>query len=89
MTQTSHSRSRGDIEAWLTRELATALEVPVDQVDPERSFLELGLGSRTVVGISGRLQKWLNMRVSPTALFEYPTVHSLAAHLSGEQTQQL
>ena len=77
-------RSREDIEEWLAREIAQVIDVPESEVERHRNILELGVGSRTVVRLSGRLQKWLGIKLPPTILFEYPTVEALAAHLSGE-----
>ena len=55
---------------------------PKTEIECDRNILELGVGSRRVVAISGRLQKWLNVKLPPTLLFEYPTVEELAQHLS-------
>ncbi|MFO0724755.1 MAG: acyl carrier protein [Myxococcota bacterium] len=79
--------SRTDIEAWLTKEVAEALEAAAADIDVDRNFLELGISSRGVVGISGRLQKWLGTRLSPAIFFEYSTIRSLAAHLAGESAE--
>src|SRR5437870_5629604 len=77
-------RGRREIEAWLVREIAQVLDVPESEVECDRNILDLGVGSRRVVAISGRLQKWLNLKLPPTILFEYPTVEELAAHLSAD-----
>jgi acyl carrier protein len=77
-------RSREDIEAWLAREIGQVIDIPESEVERHRNILELGVGSRTVVRLSGRLQKWLGIKLPPTILFEYPTVEALAEHLSGE-----
>jgi phthiocerol/phenolphthiocerol synthesis type-I polyketide synthase D len=83
MSGSRTARSQQEIEAWLAREIADVIGVPDDQVERDRNFLELGVSSRRVVSISGRLQKWLGVKVPPTIVFEYPTIEALAAHLSG------
>ena len=77
-------RSRQDIEAWLAREISEVTGMPAADVDRECNFLELGVSSRRVVGISGRLQKWLGVKLPPTIVFEYPTIEALAEHLAGD-----
>ena len=79
-------RTREEIEGWLAREIAEVIGVPEQEVERQRNILELGVGSRTIVRLSGRLAKWLGIKLPPTILFEYPTVEALAAHLSGEGT---
>lgn len=81
-------RTKKEIEDWLVRELAEALAVGEAEVDPAVSFLEMGIGSRSAVGISGRLQKWLGAKLPATLLFEHPTIDALAAHLSGETAEK-
>jgi acyl carrier protein len=74
--------SRGEIEGWLIREMAQTLEVAETEIDPDRNFFELGIGSRRIVAMSGRLKKWLRIDLPPTLLFEYATVHELSEHLA-------
>ena len=58
------------------------LDVPESEIECDRNILDLGVGSRHAVAISGRLKKWLTVKLPPTLLFEYPTIEELAAHLS-------
>lgn len=75
-------RSRQEIETWLIQDIARVLEIPESDVECDRNLFEFGLGSRRVAAISGRLQKWLSVKLPPTLLFEYPTIEELAAHLA-------
>jgi acyl carrier protein len=74
--------SRGEIEGWLIREMAETLEVPEADIDPDQNFFELGIGSRRIVAMSGRLKKWLHIDLPPTLLFEYATVRELSDYLA-------
>jgi hypothetical protein len=36
------------------------------------------------VALSGKLEEWLGRRLSPTLIYNYPTIAALANHLAGE-----
>jgi acyl transferase domain-containing protein/acyl-CoA synthetase (AMP-forming)/AMP-acid ligase II/pimeloyl-ACP methyl ester carboxylesterase len=78
------SRS-AQIECWLTQQLATVLQLPVDQIDPETPFSSFGLDSLQAVQLSAQLEDWLGVPLAPTLIYDYPTIAALAAHL-GAQT---
>ncbi|MDA0265730.1 MAG: acyl carrier protein [Cyanobacteria bacterium] len=69
------------IEAWLIAQLAACLNTPAEDIDPEVPFDSYGLDSAEAVGLSGELEDWLQRKVSPTLLYDYPTVAALAEHL--------
>ena len=70
------------IAAWLVVKLAGPLGVPAAEIDPTRPFANFGLGSLRAVGLAGELEEWLGRPLSPTLLYEYPTVETLARHLA-------
>jgi acyl transferase domain-containing protein/SAM-dependent methyltransferase/acyl carrier protein len=72
------------IRAWLIDALASAVETPASEIDPRTPFASYGLPSREAVILSGDLQDWLGRPLSPTLLYEFPTIDSLAAHLGNE-----
>lgn len=72
------------IETWLVGRLATCLDAAIDEIDPDAPFDSYGLDSAEAVGLSGELEDWLQRRVSPTLLYDYPTIAALAEHLGGE-----
>jgi hypothetical protein len=49
----------------------------------ETSFFDAGGSSMLMVWVQQQLQAELGLRVPVLALFEYPTVRTLAAHLAG------
>ena len=77
--------SEKEIQDWLVARIAKALDASSDRIDVEAPFARLGLDSRTAVGMSGELEKWLGRRLSPTLIWDFPTIAALARHLhSGE-----
>ncbi|HEX8112639.1 MAG TPA: beta-ketoacyl synthase N-terminal-like domain-containing protein, partial [Kofleriaceae bacterium] len=75
--------SAGDIEAWLVRHLAERLDVSCDAIDPCEPFASHGLTSREAVVLSGELEEWLERTLSPTLVWEHPTIRDLARFLAG------
>lgn len=75
-------RSLEQIEDILIASLADALYMPADEIDPDRSFQELGLDS--VVGVEWIrvLNSRFGIELAATRVYDYPTVRSLAAHIA-------
>ena len=74
-----------DIRTAIVGEVAAELQIPAEQVDPEASFMRLGLTSLQSMRIVNRLRTELNMHIDPVALFEYETVEELAEFLVDDQ----
>ncbi|MDG4810844.1 SDR family NAD(P)-dependent oxidoreductase [Micromonospora sp. WMMD1120] len=70
----------------LTRELsqvcAEVLKVDVDELDPEEELSAYGLDSILMMTLLNRLEARFDTVVEPSAVSEYPTIASLAAHLA-------
>ena len=71
-----------EIRAWLVGQIAAILSLPEDDVDPDETFDSFGLASRDAVSLSGDLEDYLSRRLSPTLLYQYPTINKLAEHLA-------
>ncbi|MEU8814275.1 type I polyketide synthase [Actinoplanes sp. NPDC048796] len=54
-----------------------------DDIDPARTFKELGLDSAMAVDLRGRLAVALGVRATPAMIFDHPTPARLARHLGG------
>ncbi|AGA31109.1 hybrid non-ribosomal peptide synthetase/type I polyketide synthase [Singulisphaera acidiphila] len=72
-----------EIEAWLIARVAATLGIQAKQIDTQTPFAGYGLSSLQAVGLAGELQDWLGQPLSPTLVYEYPTIGELAGHLAG------
>ncbi len=76
--------SAAKIQSWIASYLAELLEVDPEEVDISLPFDRYGLDSAVAIGLTGDLEEWLNTRLDPTLLYDYPTVSALSKHLAAE-----
>ncbi len=78
------------IIAWLTQRLSRHVGVDPKEIDIKRPLAHYGLDSKDAVDISGEMQEWLGCNLSPTLLWKYPTIESLANYLvTGEANRRV
>nr|VFK24452.1 MAG: malonyl CoA-acyl carrier protein transacylase [Candidatus Kentron sp. MB] len=82
-TNTETNASFSAIRNWLTTKIAQLSGASADTIETGRPFAHYGLDSAAVVGLSGELGEWLGESLSPTLIYDYPTIDSLALHLAG------
>lgn len=70
------------IRSWLITNIASVVNMDPARIDPNQTFDNYGLDSLQAVSLSGDLETWLGREVSPTVVWDYPTVDQLARHLS-------
>lgn len=70
------------IRRWLIANIASVVNMDPAQIDIQQTFDNYGLDSLQAVSLSGDLENWLNREISPTVVWDYPTVEQLARHLS-------
>jgi acyl-CoA synthetase (AMP-forming)/AMP-acid ligase II/acyl carrier protein len=75
--------STAEIERWLVERIAARLRLPPAQVHITTPFLEFGIGSVDAVEIAAELERWLERRISPTAIYNHPNIAALARWLAG------
>ncbi len=73
------------IQNWLVAQLSRVLQVEPQDIDIQEPFTSYGLTSVDAVGLSGDLEEWLGLSLSPTLAYDYPTIETLARHLAGER----
>ncbi|HEY9801605.1 MAG TPA: type I polyketide synthase [Leptolyngbyaceae cyanobacterium] len=75
------------IEDWLISKICEQLP-SAEEIDTQQPLFNYGLSSLAAVSISGELQEWLGREVSPTLLYDYPTIESLARYLTHNDHHQ-
>jgi acyl carrier protein len=73
------------IRTWLITNIASVVNMEPASIDIRQTFDNYGLDSLQAVSLSGDLEIWLNREISPTVVWDYPTVEQLARHLSENQ----
>lgn len=77
--QTAHDAT---IETWLVHHLSEQLGIAEDTIDLHKPLTEYGLDSMVGVSLAGDLEEWLGLQLSPTLLWDYPTIALLTHHLA-------
>lgn len=70
------------IRDWLVVKVAQHAEMDPDSIDTRAPFAQWGLDSIVMVSISGELEEWLERRLAPTLLYDYPSIEQLAKQLA-------
>ena len=71
-----------EVVTWLTLKFADWLEVPVEELDPQRPISSYGLDSISAVTLSVQLEDELGVELDTAVLWDRPTLSSLAEHLT-------
>jgi myxalamid-type polyketide synthase MxaD len=71
-----------EVQSWLVSKLSERLGLKPEGVDVRKPFTSYGLSSRDAVELAGELAAWLGRRLSPTLIYEYPSVEALSNYLS-------
>ncbi len=75
--------SAREIRDWLATRVAETVSAEPAEIDPSVPFDAHGINSTDALSISGELEEWLGITLSPTVLYEHATIDALAAHLTG------
>lgn len=78
------TKNKEAILAWLTSYLAEILETDSKEIDIQVSFDQYGLDSGAAVGLTSDLEDWLKRDLSPTLLYDYPSIEVLSQYLAKE-----
>jgi acyl transferase domain-containing protein/acyl-CoA synthetase (AMP-forming)/AMP-acid ligase II/acyl carrier protein/SAM-dependent methyltransferase len=77
-----------DVEQWLVIWLARQMNVSASEIDTRRSLDSFNLDSLVALSMVGDLEQWLGRMLSPTLVWNYPTVERLAAYLAGKTEER-
>lgn len=70
------------IRAWLVDEVAALVRTVPDEIDPLQPFMQYGIGSAQALELAAKLEDWIGLPLSPTLIWDYPNIDSLARHLA-------
>ncbi|HET6948044.1 MAG TPA: type I polyketide synthase, partial [bacterium] len=72
-----------DLREWLVTRIAAMLRVDPSAIDDHEPFESFGLSSTDAVTMSGHLEELLGRDLSPTLIYEYPSIAALSQYLGG------
>lgn len=84
----SHFITSQEIQQWLIERLSILLKTSQKEINIREPFLNYGLGSREALSLSGELEQWLKRKLSPTLLWDYPTIENLSYNLANEKVKE-
>ncbi len=87
-TQIQRTPGIDEITHWLVAELSRRLRIDPKEIDVTYEIAGYGLDSRQAIRITASLEDWLGRKLSPTLLWEYPTVSELAEFLSQPESDE-
>lgn len=74
-----------EMQAWLVSQLAERLDLDVEDIDIEASFESYDLASADGLVLLSKLEEHLGEKLSPTLLWNYPTIEALSKRLMEEE----
>ncbi len=83
LPESDSSQTAASLQTWLADKLAGVLQTAAEDLDLDRDFADYGLDSVEAVNLSGELENFLGRRLSPTLLWDYPSISLLAEYLDG------
>lgn len=94
---TENTANSGDFEKLLTSKvsyglgmhLSKQLRVAVEEIDIDSEFNEFGLDSVSLTVFSNELAREYDVEISPTTLFEFPTIQKLSDYLVSDEREKM
>ena len=77
-------RTEAEIQAWLIANIAALVEIDPKDIDMTKPLEYYGMDSMQAMHLSGDLEEWIGRTLSPTVVWDYPTIELLARHLAEE-----
>ncbi len=71
-----------EIAAWLANRLGEIMGLNPQAIDHQEPMASFGLDSLRVVRLSAELEDLLELKLSPTLAYDFPTIASLSAYLA-------
>lgn len=71
-----------EIQAWLIARIADTLRLKPSDIDVHKPFDSYGMSSTEAVILSGDLEELLGSKLSPTLIYDYPSIAVLSSFLA-------
>jgi acyl carrier protein len=71
-----------DLCNWVVARVATYVERPATEIDPNVPLAEYGMDSVYALGLCGDIEVDFGLDVDPTLAWQYPTAIAIAGYLS-------
>jgi acyl-CoA synthetase (AMP-forming)/AMP-acid ligase II/3-oxoacyl-(acyl-carrier-protein) synthase/acyl carrier protein len=78
----ARSGVESELELWLKERVAALSGLQAKQLDSDATFSSYGLNSSDAVALSGELEDRLGRRLSPTLLYDFPSIRQMALQLA-------
>jgi acyl carrier protein len=88
LQQSAAAASRDKISGWLIEWISKELEMPAQEIDTGHSLLQYSMSSVTATILVGDLEDWLDLRLSPTLVWDYPSIDAMTDFLVAEAGRQ-
>ncbi|HWU87432.1 MAG TPA: acyl carrier protein [Kofleriaceae bacterium] len=75
-------RTSAEIEKWLCETMGDLLDVSPEEIQITTHFDSYSLDSSSAISITEMLGEYVGKSLEPTLLYDYPTIQSLAKHLT-------
>ncbi|PHS11017.1 MAG: phosphopantetheine-binding protein [Blastopirellula sp.] len=83
--ESSSPKSAEDIQQWIVNFVSEEISVSPDSVDISAPFENFSIDSAAAIGMTGDLEQWLDKRIDPTAVYDYPTIEEFAEYLAAQK----
>lgn len=74
--------SAQELQIWLVSRVAELTGINPQEISVLEPFTGFGLASKDMIMLSGELEELLGCRLTPTLLYDYPSIGKLARHLA-------
>ncbi|VBB05120.1 phosphopantetheine attachment site [Lucifera butyrica] len=79
---TGSGKGSGEIQEWLLCRLAERLKVDKNKIGIHEPLYNYGLDSAEAVIITGEMSEWLGRTISPTLVWDYPSIAKIVHFLT-------
>jgi acyl carrier protein len=78
--------SESELTVIIKEEISKETKTPVSEIDAAATFYSVGLDSISAVFVMEELQNRVKVELNPMFFWDYPTIASLARHISTMQS---